>query len=361
MRAWNWLFCGFAIATLSCSSSDKKSAAPPQTTKAVAEALTTSVDFDNGKVKDGELPAATAKSVMLAESSEALTLQPSESATMLLDVDNPDEAKDPVAATLIQFEDSTSHVEIPRSKADAGMRDAGSSTTASGTVHLDNKFKLGAEVCKDFCNKTFDVKMFMAVLLGSGKVSQHSTRSFTLDCTKDGDSARCDKDAGIKKGTAGKPSTTKVDAGKRDSGGIDNSVGEMLAAAYAGLNAAICSCAPTDKTNVYCDAAPFSMTEVACIKAQVNMNSSMACVSSKVTCDVAAINSLANTCKACGCTNPNQMLGAALAAETCSSHAFTIPGIKSCMLNLGDAGMKMPAADAGSGDGGAKDAGQCGQ
>jgi hypothetical protein len=102
------------------------------------------------------------------------------------------------------------------------------------------------------------------------------------------------------------------------------------------------------------------MTEVACIKTQVNMNSTAACVASKVACDVAAINSLANTCKSCGCTNPNQMLGAALAAETCLGHAFTLPGIKTCMLNLGDAGMKMPA-DAGSSDAGAKDAGQCGQ
>lgn len=353
MRAWTWPFLGAVIGTLGCSSSGKQSASPSQSSKAVAEALTTGVAFDHGLLKKGQLPAATATGVNVQPASEKLILQPSTGAIMALDVDNPDEATDPVKATLIQFEDNSSHVEVARGKADAGTSDAGAG--AAGKVHLEESFKLGTDVCKDFCNKTFDVKMFMAVMLNSGKISQHATRTFTLDCTQDGNAANCDKpsDAGTK-GTAGKPSP-KVDAGKRD-GAVDlNSPEERLGAAYAGFDKAVCGCSTLpDKASTYCGDAPVPLSVVDCIKARVQANKSMACVMGKVNCDVAAINALATTCASCSCnSNPNQMLGAALAAESGTGCKFAIPGIDTCMLSLGDAGVK----DAGTKDAGAKDAG----
>jgi hypothetical protein len=362
MRAWTRPFLGVVIGALGCTSSGKQSSSSSQTSKAVAEALTSGVAFDNGKLKSGALPAATATNVMVEAASQTLSLQPNGSTLMSLVVDNPDESSDPVAATLIQFENSSSHVEVPRSKVDAGSSDGGSSSGANGKVHLDSTLTLGSDVCKGFCNTTFDVKMFMAVQLNSGKISQHGTRTFTLDCKKDGDAAKCDKDAGTKKGAAGKASTV-ADAGKRDAS-VDNSLGEMLAAAYTAFDLAVCGCGTTDQTNPYCDAAPFPKTAVECVKTQVNDNSSMACISAKVSCDVRAINALTSTCKSCGCADPNQMLGAALTGETGASCGFTLPGIDTCKLNLGDAGVKDAGAAKDAGlpgvtDAAAKDAGPC--
>ncbi len=327
----------------SCTSSGKQAATP--TGKAVAEALTTGANFPDGLIKKGAIPAADADKVSLAQNDPPIKLKPGDSVIMSLDADNPDEDSDPVDATLIQFEDSDSHIEVPRASGDGGSGDAGPSDTDAGSqtgvARLKTRLDLDGSTCDNLCNQEFTIRMFQAVLLKSGKVSKKLNRDFTLDCTEHGDSSKCEKSSS--KSDAG--TSTKTDSGSSNgkggsSGGGDasvNSYGGLLSGAYTAFDLAACGCgsAADMAGGAYCANAPFSSSTVTCIKDGINA-ANASDVSTAASCQTQAINQAAATCMS-GC-------GACTAADLMSAVADcgTLPEVDSCL----------GAADAGSGAGG---------
>lgn len=190
VRGWLWLSAIVLVPSLACGGGSSKS--PGKVASgAAAQALTDGLTFEGGVVKTGGLPDASNQKVTLDPGSGALALKPSESMLMPLDITNPDEDTDPVAATLLQFGDSNSHVEIPRKSPDGAMLDSGNMASANGVVHLEVKIGVGTNICKDLCLGRIQVKMLLAALLESGAVGQHAMRDVELDCTDGGDASKC--------------------------------------------------------------------------------------------------------------------------------------------------------------------------
>jgi hypothetical protein len=351
MKALVRLGLASAILVLGCSSSGKT--ATPQydnSSKAVAQALTTGLEVDNGKLKSGSLPATTADNVSVMSDSDTVTLKPSGTAIMSLSVDNPDESKDPVTAMLMQFQDTDQHFEVPRDKGDGGL-------DQNGKVMLMSMFKVDTAICKDFCNKSFEVTLQMAVKLDSGKISQHAEQSFTLDCTKDGDKNKCGEiDAGKPSGTGGKTST-KPDAGKPADAGTINDDAEKLAQQVVMFNLAVCGCNGGMRAS-YCDPMGYSMSDVKCLTTAARKAlDATTHKNTRVTCDIMAVSNYVTMCQSSCTTCTYQGLGDALRMSTTSACRMMpeIPGLDACMLKLGDAGMPKDAG--GTADAGAKDSG----
>lgn len=191
MQLRNRLCLVLIAGVLGCGGGTKHAAGgtSPRVAAAAAEALTDGLSFAGGIVKSGGIPAASNEKVTLDPGSDKLTLVPAESTLMPLDITNPDEDKDPVAATLVQFgDDANAHVEIMRMQSSASA-DAG--TSASDKVHIDLHVAVGKDTCKDLCNDKITVKMLLAALLSGGGVGQHAIRNVDLDCTADGDASKC--------------------------------------------------------------------------------------------------------------------------------------------------------------------------
>src|SRR6476659_7806521 len=104
MRRLTWLAVLALLPLSACgdddSGDDGPSADAPGTDK-VSEALTTGIEFDRGLLVKGSIPDASAQTVTLAQDDDVVRLKPGEASLMAIDVDNPDEADDPVEATLL--------------------------------------------------------------------------------------------------------------------------------------------------------------------------------------------------------------------------------------------------------------------
>ena len=128
-----------------------------RTAKVVAASLTSNVTFENGVVTLGAIPDPSAESVKLSQENQSSSLAPGDSEILALEVDNPDQDEDPVAATLLQFEDDEDHhIEVPFSdENDAGM----------GADGISIPFKVDSNVCDKLCNKRFTINLIQAVKL----------------------------------------------------------------------------------------------------------------------------------------------------------------------------------------------------
>jgi hypothetical protein len=179
--------------------------------QAVAEALTRKVEFENGTLLEGFLPDETAPEVELFPLEETLLMAPGDTSLMALDVDNPDEADDPLEATLVQFGEAVAdHVEVARASK------GGEPPVQGERSRLENRFSVQADICDLLCNKRYTVKLFEAGKTRSGKVGKHRQRTLVLECTELGDPNRCPKgdadDPGSEPMTGG-DSGTRRDAG----------------------------------------------------------------------------------------------------------------------------------------------------
>ncbi|MFI5309211.1 MAG: IPT/TIG domain-containing protein, partial [Polyangiales bacterium] len=178
--------------------------------KSLGEALTTGVMFDHGVVKSGAIPKAdpAAQKVHLLAEAAAFAFAPGQSSLMPLDVDNPDQDKNAVMSTLMQFDGSSSHVEVP---AKASQTDAG--VDQQGVLHLELGFTVSSDICKDLCNRRLASRLLFAVALGDGAVSEHVNRDVELDCTMDGDPKKCSPTGAVKGAGATRDAATSADAG----------------------------------------------------------------------------------------------------------------------------------------------------
>jgi hypothetical protein len=336
MRAATWLSGMASLGLLACTGSGKTTnPAGSAVSKAVAEALTTGIAFEHGLLKQGAIPDPTATKVDLTPDTETLMLKPGGGELMSLEVDNPDEATDAVQALLVQFEADDRHIEVPRGTPDAGTPsgDAG----ANGRVTLEGSFTVDPGVCKNLCNQTTQVKMFLAAMLHKGGVSKHQMRSFELDCRDDGDATKCPKAA---------DTGSKSDAGKTGAAGSaadagTAKAGATLQAGYLTFDRAVCGCSTAaDKTMTFCAVAPFSSAATACVQTTIDdpKNSASLPIAS---CYDRVIRALATSCKS-GCTCDVAMLNAQLA-----SMCGALPALDACGLGSG-------AADGGAVDAGAK-------
>src|SRR5262245_50235577 len=100
------------VACAACTDSPDRERASTRE-NSLAEALTSGMRFDGGKLKNGRLPKADSGKVKLALDDGPLKLAPAESELMALDVENPDEDDNAVVATLMQFEDAEQYIAVP--------------------------------------------------------------------------------------------------------------------------------------------------------------------------------------------------------------------------------------------------------
>jgi hypothetical protein len=340
MRLATWLCATLALGAgiASCSDSGKKEATSSEkTSMAVAEALTSGAKFDGGLIKSGLIPKATAEDVDITQDDPPLELAPGDSALMSLNVENPEQDDDPVVATLIQFDGSDDHVEVGVGDADGGVADGG---VADASGSIETSFQLDGDVCKSFCNKKFAVKMFQAVKLHGGGVSEKIERSFNLDCTLDGDPDLCPKDdKGDKGGDDGDDTGDDGD----DEPSKPTARSATLTSAMAAFNRA--SCVDCDgKSQAYCPTAPFPKDTVDCVAKQIDDNGDDATVRGWASCvasGLAGVNGTggaALTCKqSCG-DDACSASAFATAAEACNALPDDVQsGIDACMV-VPDAG-----------------------
>ncbi|MFI5308096.1 MAG: hypothetical protein ACHQ53_12125 [Polyangiales bacterium] len=342
MRASTYFFL-MAVAAVGCGGgSGSASTSGATTAKAAAEALTTGLTIKNGTLKAGGIAAATASMVMLTQTDPPISLAPGGGALMTLDADNPDESSDPVESTLMQFQDSDSHFEVPRS---SGNADGG--TGAQGVAHLEADMSVDKTACDNLCNKKFQLKMMQAVVLHSGKVSKQLMRDVELDCSKDGSASKCGGSTSSGTKDAGKAATgTSGTSGGSKDAGTSSSSAAMKAATYAGevtssiaafdTTACACGTAPDKMTSkTYCSTAPYPMSVVTCIQSAI-MASTDPNLSTDASCAKLAFDSVAMSCSS-GCTCTAAAINAAMQSMNC----VTIAGTEACIpKSASDAGAR---------------------
>jgi hypothetical protein len=283
MRLGTWLgllALGLAVACGDDSSDDDGSSG----SRAVAEALTEGIQFENGLLRTGSIPEASADTVRLSQDDDVLRLAPGGSSLMSLAVENPEEG-DPVESTLIQFEDADGHVEVPADESDAGV----------GNGELMLSFQVEDDICDAFCNKIFLIRMIQAVKLRSGGVSRHLLRSFELDCRQDGDADLCE-DADPEGGRDGGSGTGGSGTGGGGTGGSGTgspSTSRELTSAINQVNLAACMCTTPGTTDPRCDEAPYASTELTCIGDAVTADGAL---SASASCLEMRLGSAASAC-----------------------------------------------------------------
>lgn len=306
------------VATASCGDDDD--AAGPsaeQSAKKVATALTSNVLFADGVVELGELPDQSNDTVSLKQEDQVLSLEPDVAEILALEVDNPDEDSDPVAATLMQFEgDADHHIEVPGGQGDA---DAG---TDGGMGGIALKFMVDGDVCSKLCDDTFTITMLQAVRLKKGGVSKHLKRTIHLDCSKKGDHAQCPKSDEPSKpsgGSGGKSGSTKdagtSTAGKSGSGSsamMDATLGSELSKNLNNANNALCNkCTPFKGGTC---SAMLPADAIACVKEVVTANGGRSDASGKLNSITIKLSDMLAACTSCDYTmcDPNYLATALL-------------------------------------------------
>jgi hypothetical protein len=320
MRLGTWLGLLAAFGMACGDDAEDDADTPSGESRAVAEALTEGIQFEDGLVRDGNIPEANA-TVMLSQDDDVLQLAPGDTSLMSLGVENPDD-EDPVESVLLQFGEDDQHVEVP---ADAG--DAGTGNQIMLMFGVDDA------ICDALCNKLFTIEMIQAVLLSSGDVSRHLRRTFELDCRERGDADRCEDDepseADASVGRSGRGGTGAGGAG----GSGTTTYGAELGAAIAPINDAACECAqPGSMPN--CADAPYPSTAVMCLVQAVNADAALHGPASCLT------NQLRMTSR-CSCADTACFGDAiALAHEACESNAALETALEDCEIaTMPQAGM----------------------
>lgn len=211
-----------AFGTVACGKSGDDAV---DRTESFLEALMRGVLFENGEMRDGDIPGSggAAGVVDLAPSESVLSLVPGDASIMALDVDNPNDGN-AVAATLLQFEDAESHTAVP---VDGGAAAADAASGATQSLHVENPFTVVEDICERLCNQRFTTRLFFAVELEDGSVSTQGSIEIVLDCTEAGDPDRCadgaggsgSPDAGLPDPDAGIPGGDAGPSGMLDAGG----------------------------------------------------------------------------------------------------------------------------------------------
>jgi hypothetical protein len=169
---------------------------------ALAAALMAGVHFEDGQLEKETLPTADSSTgrVKLSRDASALVIAPAGASIMALDVDNPDQDINAVAATLIQFADGDGYIKVPAATK-TKTTDAGAGQ--GDLFHIENPFKVDDDLCKGLCDRVYETQIEFAVLLRDGKVSRHEMRDLEVDCSKRGDPAKCIAPDAKKPGTGG--------------------------------------------------------------------------------------------------------------------------------------------------------------
>ena len=234
-----WLVVTCALGLIGCfgKSGDDKGVAGTTATEA-AEALTKAISFEGGALVDGLMPAGNSSDVSLIPSADE-TLDPGADSLMSMDVTSGDATVD---SALIQFDGATAYFKVKSSAfgggtaggtagsgaADgggvgsgaAGAGSAGQGAAGSGTAsagkggagssagaarHVTLAYAVDSAVCDKLCDKTYEIKVMLALGLAGADVSEHTSTTLTLDCSKSGDHAKCgSKQAQVAPGTGGK-------------------------------------------------------------------------------------------------------------------------------------------------------------
>jgi hypothetical protein len=148
----------------------------------IANALTHNLAFEDGEVRDGELPGSDDDSVLLLPLVDTVLMSPGGASLMPLNLFNPHGGDDPVVATLMQFGKAPEHVRVPVPQESATEGD------------VDNPGQVSEKVCEGLCARTYLVKVVEALELASGKVGKHAERTVLLDCRDDAMALDCDGD-----------------------------------------------------------------------------------------------------------------------------------------------------------------------
>lgn len=293
LGTWLGLLAAIAVGTACGDDSSDENDTSSEEARAIAEALTDGIEFENGLLRSGSIPEASADTVRLSQDDDVLRLAPGDSSLMSLGVENPNE-DDPVESALMQFEDAEDHVEVPADEADAGASD-----------ELSLSFGVDDGICDAFCNKIFTIKMIQAVKLRGGDVSRHLLRTFELDCTEHGHANLCDDD-GEDEPDAGGSAGRSGSGGRSASGGTGGSsattsVAMELRSSIAQVNVAACMCSEPGMTSSTCADAPYPSTAVTCLFDAVSGDAALSAAASCVTQRLNAGGSSACSCADTAC------------------------------------------------------------
>jgi hypothetical protein len=134
---------------------------------------------DMPRAGEGEVTVRTGDGELMATAvgGPLITIRPGQTVTLRLAVDNPQEDRDPVVATLIRFGNTGENLEVP-----GGLGPDGS---VVNTVLVDG------DLCEGRCTAFYPLTVFEAVELSSGRLSQPIQREARLDCTAHGDPEAC--------------------------------------------------------------------------------------------------------------------------------------------------------------------------
>jgi Low-density lipoprotein receptor domain class A len=212
------VICALALSACIKIGGDDEEEVAGTTTAEAAEALTKAISFVGGELLEGDLPDGTVDDVSLIPG-DSETITPGSDALLSFDIDPVDAS---VTAALIQFEGSSSHFLIDDSAFDGSAGDGDAGTPAGGGgANLVYMVKKNA--CDDLCNTVYEIKVFQALKTADG-VTEHKEGTVKLDCSDDGDKAKCGKD---------NESDAKVPT---------NAEAEALVSAYFDLQESICAC-----------------------------------------------------------------------------------------------------------------------
>jgi hypothetical protein len=155
--------------------------APGDEARAVAEALTRSLSFDDGNLEDGDMPPTDDDTVLLLPLEETVVMEPGGASVMPFSTDNPNDSDDPVTSTLVQFGPAGKHFEIS------------TEIDALGTGSDALRFSVASNVCENLCNKRFSVDVRQRARTSSGKIGRTATRTVQLECSERGKAKFCAK------------------------------------------------------------------------------------------------------------------------------------------------------------------------
>jgi hypothetical protein len=148
-----------------------------------ADDLNQGANFTGGQQVSGQLPEATATEVTVTPAGErSISVTPGETVTLELDVDNPNQADDPVTTILVRFGDADQYFEIDK-------------MSSQGEGRVVNTLSVASDVCDGLCDTTHTVTVFEAAKLASGEVSEPGQRTLQLDCTEHGHPDACPRAA----------------------------------------------------------------------------------------------------------------------------------------------------------------------
>lgn len=191
---------GLAVTVMGvgCLTSNIDTISAEEEAKALAAALLSDVDFEGGSVVDGELPDSDADDLVIAPLSTQVVVSPGMTSIMAIEVDNADEADDPVIATLIQMKNASGHVEVPTQRRDdaAPMPPGDGDGDGDGDVaptkrRIDNSFTAKLGICDKLCNKIFATEVSEVAKRRSGSIGKRNRRTLVLDCREAGKRNRC--------------------------------------------------------------------------------------------------------------------------------------------------------------------------